>query len=82
MRRYQELWKRIASKETVTIICPVRGEWAIRAAIYNEKYWNNKSRDAVGLPGFGRINITRTPMEDKPEYIRLIISIPYSGDNI
>lgn len=81
-RKYQDLWSRICRNETVTITCPRAGEKVVRAAIYNEKYYWNKKRAAMDLPGFGRINVVSSPVENKPTLIRLTIDIPYSGDNI
>lgn len=82
MRKYQDLWNRISRNETVTITCPRMGETVVRAAIYNEKYFHNKKRKLMDLPGFGRVSVVSSPVDGKPTHVRLTISISFSGDNI
>lgn len=82
MRKYADLWKRIANRETVSITCPIRGVKAISAAIYNEKYLHQKARKATDLPGYGRVQILQTQLVDDKSRCRLTISIAFSGDNL
>lgn len=81
-RKYAEVWKRLAKNEAVSITCPARGVKAVSAAIYNEKYRYTKARKDTDLPSFGRVEIKKTPIKDKPGMLRLDISIKYSGDNL
>jgi hypothetical protein len=82
MRKYQELWNRLAKHEVVKLTCSERAVLDIRNGIYNEKYKHQKARKAVDMPGFGRIHIEKEPLKEKRDYVRLTISIKFSGDNL
>ena len=79
-RRYAHVWNRLAANEIVKIIIHEHAYKKTRAALWDEKYQHQKAREAVGLPGFGRMKIDVEKLDGNK--MRLSISIPFSGDNL